>query len=469
MKRKTFLLSLFIITLTIFAQNIQAQMLTPGMPDPTFGTNGRVMVTIKANDSFSYTDTVVQPDGKILVLANAGNNENGVVSYRLILIRYNADGSADLSFGTGGVSNIPVENSPQGNPFGKYLHLLPDGKIIVIGTINGDFGLFRVNSNGSLDTSFGTNGTVLTDFADFDEISTETVRGFLVRPDGRLIVYGSSQVRSATLCQHSACLSAPVQRFAVAQYSADGFPDGTFGISGLRKDMFFDYGNDPSKASLDADGRLIIIGSFISQDFLNGGYIYSYGAVRYNENGAIDYGFGTNGLLNLTSPQNFYSPLENGKYLALGYCGVGCARFTRFNSDFSVDATFGTNGMTQFNWDIHVTGIDAQSDGKFIFSGFKTTSAQDGNYKSYLKRYNADGTIDNFFGTDGEVVVDLDGSSNFQSLPSKTVFQPDGKILVAGSITLPFGYNGYYGVVIMRFTGRNTRGDFLKLSNVTSK
>lgn len=463
MKQKILLLSLFILTLTFFAQTAKAQsLLSPGMPDPSFGIDGRVIIPVKTGSNFSYTDTVLQPDGKILVLATTGDIVNNAVSYRLILIRLNANGTIDSSFGTDGISNIPVEASPQGNPYGKYLYVLPDGKIIIIGTIDGDFGLFRVDANGSLDTSFGVNGIVRTNFADSDEISTETVRGFIVRPDGRFIVYGHSQVRSAIFpCQQSTCLGAPVQRFAIAQYNTDGVPDGTFGSGGLRKDTFFPYGNDPSKAFLDTDGKLSIIGAFIPEVFPNGTYILSYGTVRYDEYGAIDYSYGTNGLLNLTTPQNLYTPLQNGKFVANVYCGPGCGvKLTGFNSDFSIDTTFGTNGVTYYSQDIGVTSLDVQPDGKFIFSGY---SIQNGRYEARLRRYNANGTIDNTF---KEIVTDLDGENKLFSRPSRIVFQPDGKILVASPVN---GADNYYGVVIMRFIGRNTRSNVVKISNVKSK
>ena len=445
MNYKILPLFLFFFVLT-FSASTGSAMLLAGEPDPTFGTNGRVLTSIKTNvvNGVNYADMILQPDGKIIVFSSVAEVVNGITSYRLHLIRLNPDGVRDASFGAGGIANVAIETAPQGNLLARFLHLLPDGKILVVFTVDDDFGIARLYSNGSRDWSFGTNGMVRTDFAEPFESSKEMIKGFFARPNGKFLIAGVSEIRNGGFaCPDLACANPPYTRFAIAQYNTDGTLDTTFGDGGLRKDRFYYLGNNFTKAALGADGKLTLFTYLTRESTPTGGTIYDFGAARYNENGTIDNTWGTNGILTFTNPSHLYCPLNDGKFLAYQYHTSGEKRIYRFNLDFSTDTTFGTNGMIRDTRDMQPTGLDSQPDGKFILSGYAWGL-------SYLKRYLPNGAVDTTFGTDGEIMFDLDGDSRLISAPVKVVLQPDGKILVVGPL-----FVGDFGIAVMRFGGES--------------
>src|SRR4029453_8722024 len=142
------------------------------------------MVTDFGDATAVAFSVALQTDGKILaagVFFQGGTNN-------IALARYNTDGTPDASFGTGGrlttnfagVGAVAFSVAPQ-----------PDGKVVVAGwaNINGgaDFALVRYNSNGTLDTSFGTGGRVSTAFADSQGSSLAVVFAIAVQPDGDIV------------------------------------------------------------------------------------------------------------------------------------------------------------------------------------------------------------------------------------------------------------------------------------------
>ncbi|MCX7396244.1 MAG: cadherin domain-containing protein, partial [Planctomycetales bacterium] len=152
----------------------------------------------------------IQPDGKIVVAGHAmGSN------WEFGLVRYNADGSLDTSFGTGGKVTTPVGTS---NDVGYSVTIQPDGKIVVAGwASNGstdDFALVRYNADGSLDTSFGIGCKVTT------PVGTGTDVGFSVtiQPDGKIVVAGWANNGSNN-------------DFALVRYNADGSLDARFDLA----------------------------------------------------------------------------------------------------------------------------------------------------------------------------------------------------------------------------------------------
>ncbi|MFN9914245.1 MAG: delta-60 repeat domain-containing protein, partial [Pirellulaceae bacterium] len=150
---------------------------------PTF-LSGDGIVTTEIGPSVDDGKSVtVQPDGKIVV---AGFVSNGITD-DFALVRYNADGSLDTSFGTGGKVATAIGTSIDQ---GWSVTIQPDGKIVVAGwAANGSndaFALVRYNAEGSLDTSFGTGGKVTT------PVGTGADYGYSVtiQPDGKIVVAG---------------------------------------------------------------------------------------------------------------------------------------------------------------------------------------------------------------------------------------------------------------------------------------
>ncbi|MFM7739828.1 MAG: delta-60 repeat domain-containing protein, partial [Planctomycetota bacterium] len=122
-----------------------------GSLDTSFGTAGKVTTPVGTSNDQGYSVTI-QPDGKIVL---AGSTHNGS-NWDFALVRYNADGSLDTSFGTGGMVTTPIGTN---DDYGLSVTFQPECKIVVAGWAhngsNWDFALVRYNADGSLDTSFG--------------------------------------------------------------------------------------------------------------------------------------------------------------------------------------------------------------------------------------------------------------------------------------------------------------------------
>jgi uncharacterized delta-60 repeat protein len=163
-----------------------------GSPDLGFGTDGKVTTDFGlAEQGFSYTEwgsVAIQGDGKIVVAGRAYISSTG---FDLALARYNPNGTLDTSFGTGGKVTTDFGTNYDG---AFSLALQQDGKIIVAGQAVGralDFLLVRYNTNGTLDNTFGTGGKVLTDFAGSDAAFSVAIRS-----DGKIVAAGRSFVFS---------------------------------------------------------------------------------------------------------------------------------------------------------------------------------------------------------------------------------------------------------------------------------
>jgi uncharacterized delta-60 repeat protein len=471
MNRKTFPLLVFLFTLAFFASKSAAQpLLGPGSPDPTFGTDGRVLTPIQGGCNVG--DALLLPDNKIVELCTQERRKGAISYYSFLLVRHDPDGSLDNTFGAGGVKTILVGEGPSSYYYGNTLQLLPDGKIIIAGTLNRDFGMVRVNSDGSLDESFGEGGQVRTEFAEFEELSSDYLKGLTVRPDGKLVAYGKSVVQTPNVpCNPPSCYYNPeFQRLALAQYNADGSPDTSFGTGGIQRSRFTSLDHYPQFVTFEPDGKLLFVAG-VSERGADWGLSFTQIIARYNTDGSLDTNFGKDGFKEL--PNAAFSLLPNGKmlgaeicaqYQPCNYSNTGAfynTRFSRFNSDLTVDGTFGSNGFVPYYLLYNDYGnLYPQPDGKFIFATFSSPGISGAYSITYLYRFNSDGGVDFSFGSNGAIAFDLDNSNAIASQKPKIITRPDGKILAVAPFYPPQNTSGANGIAIMRFIGRNGKVRF---------
>jgi uncharacterized delta-60 repeat protein len=234
-----------------------------GSLDTSFGTGGKVTTGFGPGGYSVAFGCALQPDGKILV---AGYAYDGT-KYYFALARYNADSSLDTSFGTGGKVLTSIGS---GYAVGKKVKLMPDGKIVVAGYSQrgtmptNDFTLARYDSNGSLDASFGTGGTVTTTFgAD----TRSAVNAVLIQKNGKIVAVGWERPTTGYR-----------DLFAVARYSKNGLLDSTFGTGGkltTALGTIDDYGD---AAVLQPDGKIVAGGATTkTPDYVDS----DFGLVRY--------------------------------------------------------------------------------------------------------------------------------------------------------------------------------------------
>ncbi|MGI8788174.1 MAG: FG-GAP-like repeat-containing protein [Pyrinomonadaceae bacterium] len=404
-----FLLAALCLCLPI-SQIVRAQM--PGDLDTTFGTSGKVITPIgNSNDGISAV--AVQTDGKIIA---AGYSDSGS-NLDFALARYNADGTLDSTFGTGGKVITPIGSS---NDLISAVAIQTDGKIVAAGySDNGtnlDFALARYNSNGTLDTTFGTSGKVITPIGSRDDFAS----GVVIQTDGKIVAAGAAEISPFS------------GDFALARYNADGTLDSTFGTGGKVTTPIGNADDFASAVALQTDGKIVVACS------ASDGVTDDFALARYNANGTLDTTVGTGGKVTtpIGNADDFASAIAiqtDGKIVAAGYTNNGAnADFAlvRYAVNGTLDTTFGTGGKVTTligSSDDFLNAAAIQSNGKIVAAGYTNNGT---NNDFALVRYNADGTLDAAFGTGGKVTTPI-GSANDYAYG--VAIQADGKIVAAGS------------------------------------
>lgn len=367
-----------------FDENELTQPL-PGTIDSTFGQDG-IVKTVIGNTHTSLGDLVVQSDGKIIAV---GGNGEATVDVNYALARYNANGTLDNTFGVNGIVTI----SPSSNDEELFaVTIQPDGKIVAAGTNRsiagqGAFGLIRLNSSGTLDTSFGNNGLVAT----WVDSTSSDAYSVLLQDDGKIVAGGF----------HILAIG-PTHVMMLIRYNSNGSLDNSFGNEGIVITPILPYGNSCLSLVQQEDGKIIALNTGTDDVVL----------VRYNYDGTLDSTFGNNGIIttNVGAIEDVYSlTLQNdGKILVAGRTGNSSEwdfLIIRYNIDGSFDNSFGSNGVLTYSYAATskegTASLAIQNDGKIVVTG---SSAYPG-ITSVILRFNSDGTLDDTFGADGIVTV----------------------------------------------------------------
>jgi len=410
--------------LALFA-NVQTMKAADGDLDPTFGVGGKVMTDF--NHSTDWANAVaIQPDGKFVVVGTT-YKQNDFSDEDFAVARYNTDGTLDSSFGSGGKVHTDF---PGLAAVPSSVLLQPDAKILVVGgayplfTFLGNIEMVRYNSNGNLDRSFGDNGIVTT-VLDAGSYANAVVQ----QSDGKIIVAGTLFVDVVIGDQSDT-------DFVLVRYNRNGSLDTTFGNGGVVSTDFFGKEDDAFSVLLQPDGKIVAVGS--ANDPAS---YYDFAAVRYLNNGTIDETFGNSGTVTTDfGDQNFDRArsavlLPNGKIIAAGFAisqGGGVQNFAvaRYTKDGVLDNGFSNDGKQQITFDNccqSANQVLLQPDGKIITVGYANTEDSDSDF--LLARLNPNGSLDSTFGVAGKVRTsfgDLNGGANGAAL------QQDGKIVAVG-------------------------------------
>jgi uncharacterized delta-60 repeat protein len=387
-----------------------------GNLDPAFGTGGRQIVQIAAQQRDFAKTVAIQRDGKIVVGGELGDfllDTN--VS---VLTRLNPDGSLDPGFGNSGV----VINQSQIHL--PALVIQPDGKIVTAATttavgVNFDFAVIRYNPDGTLDQSFGSGG--------YTANGTGTAQWILLQPDGKIVLVGFIP------------LFRDGSDFLLARFNPDGTPDQTFGINGRVQTSFTSGRSSADQsyaAALQADGKIVTTG-------ISGGFST---LIRYDPNGSIDSDFGLGGSVfipNLGTVARRIIIQPDGKIVITG----GGFVVARFNSNGTSDQSFGNSGKIEGGFgpgNGSAKDITQLPNGQLLVAGSVHYSNPAGT-DFMLGLYNPDGTHDQAFGTNGFVISEFAGIEAFSiALESK-----GKKAILAGDISEPGGT--YVDISVARF------------------
>jgi uncharacterized delta-60 repeat protein len=400
-----------------------------GTLDPAFGTGGVVLTDITGAGATEYAYAMaVQADGRIVTAGFSSPSSHGSTR-DFAVARYNRDGTLDTSFGTGGsvVTDVGATTVDEA----RAVVVQPDGAIVVAGfsytTANTDFALVRYLRDGTLDPSFGAGGKVVTDVSGG---SGDGVQGLALQPDGRIVAAGYGGVGFSL-------------DFAVARYNRDGSLDRGFGDGGrvLTDLRGLDRPDRAAAVAVLPNGRIVVGGT--SEGAGPRGPNSDFAVARYKRDGTLDASFGTGGtVVTDFSGQSSYEVAAamaiqpNGKVvLAGGSYASGSYDFAlaRYNRDGTPDTSFGTGGtvLTDFAGRGLLdfpNAVAVQRGGKIVAVGNSTAA---GTFDLALARYNRDGTLDPGFGTGGTALTDVTGAArNDQAFAA--AIHPSGRLLVAG-------------------------------------
>lgn len=370
-----------------------------GSLDPSFGNGGGVVTP----DGMEVAGIAVQPDGKIVVAGTTAGEE-------FWLARYLPDGSLDPSFGDGG----EVESQVGDWAFASAIALQPDGKIVVAGgsyqggdsvpEVLEEFTLARYNPNGSLDTTFGTDGIANTVIPE-PPPGDGCFLAWSADASALAITSGGDILAAGTSFQNDDCdIKGPGGAWlALTRYTADGSLDPTFGDGGITQTA--SPGGEDGIA-VQPDGEILAT------------------------KGTVLIGYASNGSLNLA----FDPDAELGSYSALTLQGAkvivagdshrknrrtpGFLVVARYTEDGRVDSTFGAHGNTDVKrlTGFQPTTVLTENDGKVLIAA----SSRGG--QGAVLRLMPNGRLDTHFGKGGIV--------SFGDRLTALGTQDEGKILI---------------------------------------
>ena len=397
----------------------------PGDLDPTFNGTGVALLDHGAEADFGAA-VVVQPDGKII----AGGTSVDSANNDFLLARFETNGSPDLDFGTGGVATTTFGNSQDDL---QGLALQDDGKIVAVGNsvfFENQLAVVRLNVDGSPDPTFNEPGPV-DGWVLIGPGTFTSGRDVAVAQDGSIIAVGTTSAGGPGT-------------FSVVKLSSSGAPDLTFDTETVGGDEDDDGvvqtdigdGNDEAHAlALQPDGKIVAAG--LSQD----GGVYHLGLARYESGGDPDDSFSGDGKL-LTPPEAdtelVFGAVDvavqpDGKILvATGtedLDGDGDLTLFRYGTDGTLDDSFGGDGRlgVELAGDELPAAIALTNDGRMIIAG----SIDNGTDNDLMvARLLGNGALDPSFGAGGSVVTPVGSQNDFAG---GVAIQPDGKLAVVGS------------------------------------
>ncbi len=407
---------------------------TGGLLDPTFGSGGHVLTSF-TNYYDAPKAVTAQPDGKVVVAGNtraSGSN----TGFDFLVARYNADGTLDTGFGTGGHTATDFSKNsdiafalafqPQASGPSK---ILAAGSAVVANST--DIALARYNANGTLDTTFGSKGKVTTNLG-----ANESGRAMAVDGAGHILVLSSSSV--------------------LLRYTANGALDTTFGNHGQVATPT--GGSGPQSIALQADGKIVLGGT--RTDPATG--TPEFAVARFTANGTVDTAFGSGGLVT-THPGNYdtFSGVAiqgDGRIVLAGFESGndpdGVDRqgeyLLRYKTDGTLDAGFGSGGVEYLVNPVGLFGdgpggVAVQSDGQIVAGGQFAEEPSGQNYFAVL-RVSSSGVLDTGYGSGGWAATQFGSGTDLQGM----ALQPDGRVVLAG-IARPSGTTYPTDVVLARF------------------
>ncbi len=457
----------------------------------SFNTNGTENYAITRYNSNGSLDTSFSLDGKVTLnstgwiysfeldasgkyllagFSSVFNPLNSTTTNTNVITRFNTDGSLDTTFGTGGrVSTLIGDGITTSLAYsGEGVTLQVDGKILSAGVINNnglqEFMVVRYTASGTLDTTFDADGYVSTGFGAGNNGFIDNI---LLQADGKIVATGAVLANTITV-DYSATNT-------LVRYNSNGSLDTTFGVNGIAS---FDIGmgNEDEGSTLQADGKIIIVGSTSVFDYINpsASILGDIKVARINTNGTLDTSFGTNGVVTTDLGGDDVGTIvkmqSDGKILVAGYTSSNSfgenLAVVRYNTNGTLDSTFGTSGKLvtglPFN-NIEVSDLALQADGKILISGTNSGSGQDANFATI--RLNANGTLDNtFVGQNNAPVFNVSAPFSVSAFSGDVAFEVPASAGVSAT-DADGRFGDQIGSIITSVSATSITGDLLQVNS----
>ncbi|MBI5757198.1 MAG: hypothetical protein HZA46_01620 [Planctomycetales bacterium] len=389
------------------------ELLSAGALDATFDVDGKV--TTAVGNSAQVNAAAVDSEGRIIAVGR-GNGGAGLGD-DFAIARYTATGSLDSAFNNGAVV-LTDFNGKHDEALGVWVQ--SDDKIVAVGYATDStgfpkhFAIARYNTDGSLDTSFDTDGKLVLALA---TNSDDTAQAVAVQTDGKIVIAGYAY-------------SGSNNDFAVVRLNSDGSYDSTFDSDGR---VFTDIsGSDIAyDLVLQADGKIVVVGS-------NGNLVL----VRYTAGGALDTSFDGDGKVTTALGSNSVTAnavaLSGSQIVVAGsHNNSGTVDFVvaRYNANGGLDSNFSGDGLLVQSI---TSGTDVaedvivQPDGRIVLTGR-------GNGQFAVTRLQSDGTLDTTFDSDGIVSTSIGSSSAGYA----ATVQSNGRLIVGGQSDSQFALARY--------------------------
>jgi uncharacterized delta-60 repeat protein len=284
------------------------------------------------------------------------------------------------------------------------------------------------------DIGFANNGIVVTQVNNKSSI----IHDMLLQNDGKIVAAGET-------------VDVGFRHTCIARYNTDGSPDNSFGVNGMTN-INVGYSEAYASVAIQADGKIIAAGNETVVDTVNQMPIYSNRPflARYKTDGTLDSTFGVNGIHKLGILDSYtqksisgISILPDGRIVVAGSIFSGLYRMLLvcLETNGTYDVTFELNGLGIYIVEQGEPSVlydmEIQQDGKMVLAGYSGLAALTGPPHTEMGfiRVNSNGDLDNTFGNNGTVSLDLSGSvTNPVGIVNDLQIDASGNIFAAGNV-----------------------------------
>lgn len=359
-------------------------LLSAGSLDPTFGVGGEVTINYRPGDQSSLGATAVQADGKLIIAGVSRNDSPSPSTAAVVVERLNSDGSIDTSFGKNGEVILTQTGTWQ-----ITMGVAADGKIVVesvVGLADGSKGAYvaRLNADGTFDTSFAGTGSEISSFG----TTALTINALSLQPDGKIVLVGDTGTNT--------------RAFFAARLNNDGSHDDSFGQHGASLVPFDTLNASATTARnvvVQNDGKLVLVGGASSA-----GFDFEGALARLNADGSLDTSFGQGGEVLFASCSRLDSvALRGDDIVVAGGGGLPAHGFVALlHSNGSPDLSFGIGGQVVDSGSEFFYRVAVSSDGSLVLLGQSFVGATVG-WTTSVTKLEANGLLDTSFGDSGRV------------------------------------------------------------------